>query len=104
MLHSDTYENLNCVISGRKQFVMFEPDHSTVIGPEHATLGFYHIDVDKVDLTAYPGLVGLPWYLAELKAGDCLYVPLKWIHHVRHENLPDCIDFIVVTKYNLLSH
>ena len=47
MLHTDTYENFHCLVSGRKDFVLIEPQYSTVIGPEHSQLGYYHIDVDQ---------------------------------------------------------
>ncbi len=47
MLHTDTYENLHCLVSGRKEFVLIEPKYSRDIGPEHEHLGFYHIDVER---------------------------------------------------------
>ena len=47
MLHTDSYENMHCLVSGRKEFVLIEPQYSTVIGPEHSALGYYHIDVDR---------------------------------------------------------
>ena len=47
MLHTDSYENMHCLVSGRKEFVLIEPHYSTVIGPEHSRLGYYHIDVDR---------------------------------------------------------
>ena len=87
MLHTDTYENLNCVVSGRKEFVLFDAHFSAVIGPEHAAQSYYDLDVDRVDMTAYPGLTDLPWHLATVEAGDCLYVPFKWIHHVCNINM-----------------
>ena len=48
MLHTDSYENMHCLVSGRKEFVLIEPQYSTVIGPEHSALGYYHIDVDRL--------------------------------------------------------
>ena len=36
----------------------------------------------RVNMTAYPGLVDVPWYLATVNAGDCLFLPYGWIHHV----------------------
>ena len=47
VLHTDTYENLHCLVSGTKEFVMIPPKYSTIIGPEHAELGYYDIDVEK---------------------------------------------------------
>lgn len=46
VLHSDSFENFHCVVSGRKEFVLFEQKYSQDIGPEHQKLGYYHIDVE----------------------------------------------------------
>ena len=49
VLHTDhdSYENLHCLVSGLKEFVLIPPEFSDVIGPEHAELGYYCIDVEK---------------------------------------------------------
>ena len=47
VLHTDSGENLHCVVSGRKEWVLIEPKYSEEIGPEHKEKGFYDIDVDK---------------------------------------------------------
>ena len=47
VLHTDSYENLHCLVSGLKEFVLIPPEFSDVIGPEHAELGYYYIDVEK---------------------------------------------------------
>ena len=46
VLHTDSLENFHCVVTGRKEFVMFEPQYSKSIGPEHENLGYYFIDVE----------------------------------------------------------
>ena len=47
VLHTDSYENLHCLASGIKEFVLIEPSYSEIIGPEHKDLGYYHIDVER---------------------------------------------------------
>jgi len=47
VLHTDSYENLHCLASGIKEFVLIPPEFSDIIGPEHAKLGYYYIDVEK---------------------------------------------------------
>ena len=47
VLHTDSYENLHCVVSGRKEFVLIEPHYAEVIGPEHQEKGFFDIDVER---------------------------------------------------------
>jgi lysine-specific demethylase 8 len=47
VLHTDAFDNLHCLVSGVKEFVMIEPRYIDIVGPEHKTQGFYNIDVDK---------------------------------------------------------
>ena len=47
VLHTDSYENLHCLASGIKEFVLIESDYAEIIGPEHKDLGYYHIDVER---------------------------------------------------------
>jgi len=47
VLHTDSYENLHCLASGVKELVLIPPEFSDIIGPEHARLGYYCIDVEK---------------------------------------------------------
>lgn len=46
VLHTDSYENFHCLVSGTKRFTMFEPHYNLTIGPE-ITKGFYDLDVEK---------------------------------------------------------
>ena len=48
VLHTDSYENMHCVVSGVKTFLLIEPHYSQVIGPEHASQGYYNMDVDAL--------------------------------------------------------
>ena len=47
VLHTDSFENFHCLVSGRKEFVLMEPHYSTVIGPEHAQKGFFDVNVER---------------------------------------------------------
>ena len=33
-------------------------------------------------MLAYPEMASVPWHSAVVRAGDCLYLPYEWIHHV----------------------
>ena len=48
MLHSDSSDNLHCVVSGHKRFVIMDPKYAKNIGQEYFTKGFFDIDVDKL--------------------------------------------------------
>ena len=69
---------------------MIPPKYTKVIGPEWEGQGYYNLDVDVVNMTAYPNMVDVPWYKAVLNPGDCLYLPYNWIHHVSSVCVP-CI-------------
>ena len=83
VLHTDSSQNMHCLVSGKKRFIMIPPKYTKVIGPEWEGQGYYNLDVDVVNMTAYPNMVDVPWYKAVLNPGDCLYIPYHWIHHVR---------------------
>jgi lysine-specific demethylase 8 len=83
VLHVDQAENLHCVVDGYKTFIIIDPQYLDQIGLDDKQRGHYNIDVDRVDLEKYPGLVGVPWYEAVVYKGDCLYLPYLWLHQVR---------------------
>ncbi len=47
VVHTDSFENLHCLVSGKKRFVLMEPRFSEIIGPEHKEKGFFNIDVER---------------------------------------------------------
>ena len=47
VLHTDTQENLHCLVSGTKKFVIIRPYFAESIGPEHKKQGFFNIDVER---------------------------------------------------------
>ena len=47
VLHTDTQENLHCLVSGTKKFVIIKPYFAESIGPEHKKQGFFNIDVER---------------------------------------------------------
>ena len=48
MLHTDSFENFHCVVSGTKHFVLIERKYSKQIGPEHESQGYYNLDVEAL--------------------------------------------------------
>lgn len=62
MLHTDAFENLHCLVSGVKEFVLIDPEYTDVIGPELRAQGYYSLDVDRWVVTApYVGGYGI-WF------------------------------------------
>jgi hypothetical protein len=87
--HFDLYENIACVVGGRRRFTLFPPEQVTnlYLGPIDFTPS--GAPVSMVPLHA-PDLARFPRFAeamrhavsAELAAGDALYIPYAWWHHV----------------------
>jgi hypothetical protein len=87
--HNDTPNNLACVAVGRRRFTLFPPDQfrNLYLGPVDNTPAGR--PVSMVDFHA-PDFANHPRFrealdhgqLAELEAGDALFIPALWWHHV----------------------
>lgn len=92
--HYDTFDNLACVVAGRRRFTLYAPDliSKLYVGPIDNTMSG-----PPVSLAASSGAEG-PFPLfeqikdqaqtVELEAGDALYLPKLWWHQV--ESLAPC--------------
>ena len=110
VLHTDQYDNLNCVYAGTKRFWLvdsvfhpyfadprcgwYDADHAAKAAGDGAmsaearrlqhgygTFGG-RINVSAVDVTRFPCLANMPFREATLRPGDCLFIPRHWYHHV----------------------
>jgi len=88
--HWDLPQNLACVITGRRRFVLFPTTQvaNLYVGPLDFTLAGQPIslvDIDAPDLERFPRFAEA-WAeaeVAELQPGDAIYVPSLWFHNVR---------------------
>jgi Cupin-like domain len=93
--HFDMPDNLACVAVGRRRFTLFPPTElaNLYLGPLDLTPAGQQIslvDVVEPDLERHPrfALALRSARVAELEAGDALYIPGMWWHHV--EALATC--------------
>lgn len=122
-LHKDHYENLYCVISGEKHFILLPPTDRPFIPYEHfqpATYkvnedGSYHvIDMQNAEKVPWipldplnPDLSRFPEYsLARpthctVRAGEMLYLPSLWFHHVRQSHGCIAVNFWYDMEYDI---
>lgn len=87
--HNDDAENIACVAAGRRRFVLFPPEqlHNLYIGPLEVTPAGAPVSLASLidpDFDRYPKLKEAldVASFAELEAGDAIYIPTLWWHHV----------------------
>ncbi|MGU3391723.1 cupin-like domain-containing protein [Sphingomonas sp. M1A8_2b] len=99
--HNDVPDNLACVAVGRRRFTVFPRDQfrNLYLGPVDNTpagRAVSMVDFHDPDYAAHPRFREALEHaqVAELEAGDALYIPAMWWHHV--EGLS---DFNVLVNY-----
>jgi len=87
--HNDIPDNLACVAVGRRRFTLFphEQFRNLYLGPIDNTpagRAVSMVDFHNPDLDAHPRFAEALVHaqVAELAAGDALYIPAMWWHHV----------------------
>jgi len=87
--HNDVPDNLACVAVGRRRFTLFprEQFRNLYLGPVDNTpagRAVSMVDFHAPDLAAHPRFRDAlaQAQVAELDAGDALYIPAMWWHHV----------------------
>lgn len=111
-MHKDPYENIYCVISGFKDFILIPPVDVHLVPRETyqsavyetdkngimqikplfddnnkpITLNWVSIDPLAPDLRKYPNYSKANVFRVRINAGDMLYLPSMWYHHVEQSH------------------
>ncbi|CAF0941002.1 unnamed protein product [Brachionus calyciflorus] len=96
VVHTDDYENILCVFDGTKELVLVDYfKHKRIADSiiDEYKGSYSSMDVDKVDYKLFPDIENLEYYRVNVSAGDCLYIPFKWIHQVRSYGRNLAINF-----------
>jgi len=87
--HHDNYDNMACVVAGRRRFTLFPPDAigDLYVGPIDNTLAGQPISLavgSPIDDPRFPRFAAAREraLVVELEPGDALYVPKLWWHQV----------------------
>jgi hypothetical protein len=87
--HYDTADNLACVVAGRRRFTLYAPEliESLYVGPIDNTMAGQPVSLaasSPPDDAKYPRFAQVrdSALVAELEAGDALYLPKLWWHQV----------------------
>lgn len=87
--HFDTFDNVACVVAGRRRFVVFPPEQvaNLYVGPLDNTMAGQPssmVSIQNPDFDRFPrfreALAAAS--VAELEPGDAIYIPTLWWHHV----------------------
>ena len=116
-MHKDPYENIYCVISGHKDFILLPPtdrpwipyktfppavhrcDSSGVFSTVPCSEGEAHsvpwipIDPLNPDFEQYPQYKRASPVHVRVNAGDILYLPSLWFHHVRQSHACIAVNY-----------
>jgi hypothetical protein len=87
--HHDLPDNLACVVAGRRRFTLFPPSElpNLYVGPLDFTpagQAISLVDFARPDLERFPKFAQALAHaqVVELAAGDALFIPSMWWHHV----------------------
>jgi hypothetical protein len=87
--HVDEWNNVACVVAGSRRFTLFPPEQvaNLYIGPlDFAPTGaaMSMVSLRDPDFTRYPKFRAAmaAAQVAVLEAGDCIFIPPLWWHHV----------------------
>jgi hypothetical protein len=87
--HLDEWNNIGCVVTGRRRFTLFPPGQvgNLYIGPlDFAPTGapMSLVSLHSPDLARYPKFADAlqAAQVAELVPGDAIFIPALWWHHV----------------------
>uniref|UniRef100_A0A9L0RZT9 Bifunctional peptidase and (3S)-lysyl hydroxylase JMJD7 n=1 Tax=Equus caballus TaxID=9796 RepID=A0A9L0RZT9_HORSE len=122
-LHKDHYENLYCVVSGEKHFLLHPPSDRPFIPYELYTPATYQLTeegsftlvdeeaMEKVpwipldplapDLAQYPSYSQAQALRCTVRAGEMLYLPALWFHHVQQSHGCIAVNFWYDMEYDL---
>lgn len=124
-LHKDPYENLYCVVSGEKTFILIPPtDRPYIPYREYETATFQQdentqewkigdeltegskvrwipIDPLQPDLETYPEYAKARPITVKVRAGEILYLPSLWFHHVMQSQGCIAVNYWYDMEYDI---
>ncbi|CAF1036633.1 unnamed protein product [Rotaria sordida] len=87
LMFNQEYDSILCLLRGNKRMVLVNtnkyPDVRQIIIPGNRQSRRPPINLEKVDFNQYPELENIDYYVTNLTAGDCLFIPNEWIFQER---------------------
>lgn len=83
-MHTDDKHNLLCQVMGEKLIILASPDDaSNLYAYEGLLNNTSQVDPENLNLDEFPLCEKVKFYKLILKAGEILFLPKLWFHHVR---------------------
>jgi hypothetical protein len=95
-LHFDNANNFFAQLHGTKVFTLFPPCDSDRLYPYHhdtATGHLSYVDLDRPDLEKYPDFAHASAIRFTIQAGELLFLPAFWWHHVSAPEIAVSVNF-----------
>ncbi|KAJ3310224.1 hypothetical protein HDV04_005163 [Boothiomyces sp. JEL0838] len=113
-LHKDPYENIYCVVSGEKEFVLLPPSDTPFLYKQFYPVYKYNsnmqledqnysipwVPVDPEDPTGYPLFQHCNALSVKVKPGELLYLPALWYHKVKQSDSTIAVNFWYDMQYD----
>ncbi|EDW72609.1 uncharacterized protein Dwil_GK17091 [Drosophila willistoni] len=120
-MHKDPYENLYCVVAGHKDFILIPPHQLSCVPRKTYPTGIYKrkpcgqfyidpiadeatewVSIDPLapDYANYPEYAKAKPLKVRVNAGDILYLPNYWFHHVQQSHKCIAINFWYDMEYD----
>tara|TARA_B100001540_G_C15781889_1_gene631421 strand:+ start:401 stop:1402 length:1002 start_codon:yes stop_codon:yes gene_type:complete len=86
-LHAASENNLFTQIYGKKHWYLYPPENDIIFTPPITRSPYFHtlFDPEKPDYSLFPNAKHIVTWECELNAGDILYNPPSWWHHVTNK-------------------
>lgn len=93
--HYDPYHNVLVQVIGTKKIKRFDLKYSDYLYPAIGTLqkNTSLIDFDCPDYNRFPLACQLQGYEVTLQEGDAIYIPKKWWHYCRADDISCSVNF-----------
>jgi len=91
-LHHDTANVLFCQVFGRKKILLFPPFELSLMRRMHHGV-YSSIDAESPDADAFPEFAEISRKEVTLSAGEVLFIPVAWWHHLRALDVSISLSF-----------
>ncbi|CAF1253802.1 unnamed protein product [Adineta steineri] len=99
LMVNEEYNSLICLFRGNKRLTLVNtakyPDIRHIVNPQNRQSQQPSVDPDRVDFDQFPEFTNIEYHVANLTAGDCLFIPINWVFQERS------LDNTITVIYNI---